>query len=85
MRFFINYLAQGRLNMELKTITQVSRFFGVSTRTLRYYEQIGLISPVKKENFSYRAYDKDTVKRLKQIIILRKLRIPLGNIAERER
>ena len=68
--------------MELRTISEVSRQFGVSTRTLRYYEQIGLIRPSKREDFSYRAYDRDTLLRLKQIIFLRKLRIPLKSIAE---
>lgn len=68
--------------MELQTIGEVSRHFGISTRTLRYYEQIGLISPVKKEDFAYRTYDGDTIIRLGQIRILRKLRIPLRQIAE---
>ena len=68
--------------MELQTISEVSKRFGISTRTLRYYEQIGLISPVKKEDFAYRTYDVDTVTRLGQIMILRKLRIPLRQIAE---
>lgn len=68
--------------MELQTISQVSKCFSISTRTLRYYEQIGLITPVKKGDSSYRAYDEDTVIRLRQIIVLRKLRIPLKQIAE---
>lgn len=34
--------------MELQTIREVSKQFGISTRTLRYYEQIGLISPSKR-------------------------------------
>lgn len=67
--------------MELQTISQVSRQFAISTRTLRYYEQIGLITPANKENSAYRAYDADAVGRLRQIIILRKLRIPLKQIA----
>ncbi|MHC1694335.1 MAG: effector binding domain-containing protein [Eubacteriales bacterium] len=67
--------------MELRTISEVSKHYGISTRTLRYYEQIGLIKPIKKEDFAYRTYDEDTVVRLKQIIILRKLRIPLKDIA----
>ncbi len=67
--------------MELQTISQVSRHFLISTRTLRYYEQIGLISPVKKEDYAYRVYDVETVTRLRQIIVLRKLRIPLKQIA----
>jgi DNA-binding transcriptional MerR regulator len=68
--------------MELQTISQVSKQFRISTRTLRYYEQIGLIQSTFKEDYSYRTYDKDTILRLKQIIVLRKLRIPLKYIAE---
>ena len=68
--------------MELTTISQVAKLFGISTRTLRYYEQIGLITPTKKDDFSYRAYDEHNLNRLRQIIILRKLRIPLKKIAE---
>ena len=68
--------------MELQTISQVSKLFGVSTRTLRYYEQIGLITPTRKENFSYRVYNDSTISRLRQIIVLRKLRIPLKQIEE---
>ena len=68
--------------MKLQTISQVSKQFSISTRTLRYYEQIGLITPVKKEDFAYRVYDMETITRLRQIIILRKLRIPLKQIAE---
>ena len=68
--------------MKLQTISQVSKQFKISTRTLRHYEQIGLIQLITKENYSYRTYDEDAVLRLKQIIILRKLRIPLKSIAE---
>src|SRR5215469_5406314 len=68
--------------MELQTISQVSKQFKISTRTLRYYEQIGLIQSSMKEDYSYRAYDENTILRLKQIIFLRKLRIPLKYIAE---
>jgi DNA-binding transcriptional MerR regulator len=67
--------------MELQTISQVSKYFNISTRTLRYYEQIGLITSVKQEEYSYRTYDEDTIMRLQQILVLRKLRIPLKEIA----
>lgn len=66
--------------MYLMTIGEVSRSFNISTRTLRYYEQINLIKSQKKENYAYRTYDEDTVRRLQQIIVLRKLRIPLKQI-----
>jgi len=68
--------------MELQSISQVSRQLGISTRTLRYYEQIGLIGSSRKEDFAYRVYDEDTVLRLQQVIVLRRLRIPLGQIAQ---
>ncbi|WP_313131794.1 MerR family transcriptional regulator [Anaerocolumna sp.] len=66
--------------MELMTISEISRGFNVSTRTLRYYEQIGLLTSGKKEDYAYRVYDENAVRRLQQIIILRKLRIPLKQI-----
>lgn len=66
--------------MELQTISQISRRFNVTTRTLRYYEQIGLLQSIKKEDYSYRAYDENSILRLQQILILRKLRIPLKEI-----
>jgi len=68
--------------MELQTISKVSKQFSISTRTLRYYEQIGLIKSSTKKDYSYRTYDGDTILRLKQIIVLRKLRIPLKSIAD---
>lgn len=75
-------LSEGGIVIELQTISQVSKHFSVSTRTLRYYEQIGLITPAKKEDSAYRAYDAEAITRLRQIIVLRKLRIPLRQIAE---
>ena len=66
--------------MELQTISQVSKRFKVTTRTLRYYEQIGLLQSIKKEDYSYRVYDETSILRLQQILVLRKLRIPLKEI-----
>lgn len=66
--------------MELTTISEVSKRFEVSTRTLRYYEQIGLITSTKKEDYAYRAYDVQSVRIIQQIIILRKLSISLKQI-----
>ena len=68
--------------MELQTITQLSAKLNISTRTLRYYEKLGLISSIRKEGSAYRTYDEDTILRIRQIIILRKLRIPLKQIGE---
>ncbi len=67
--------------MGLPTIGQIARTFNISTRTLRYYEQIGLIQPTKKDDCAYRVYDQNTIIRMQQIIVLRKLRIPLKQIS----
>ncbi len=66
--------------MELKTISQVSKSFCISTRLLRYYEQIGLLRSLKKDEYAYRVYDESALLLLQQILILRKLRIPLKQI-----
>jgi Predicted transcriptional regulators len=67
--------------MNLTTISDVSKKMSISTRTLRYYEQIGLIESAKKDDYAYRTYDEDAVSQLHQILVLRKLRIPLKQIA----
>lgn len=68
--------------MILQTISQVSKRFNISARTLRYYEQIGLLPSIKTTDYAYRTYDESSLRRLQQIIILRKLRIPLKEIKE---
>lgn len=65
----------------MMTISKVSQTFNISTRTLRYYEQIGLLMSQRIEDYAYRVYDEESIKRVQQIIILRKLRIPLKQIA----
>ena len=66
---------------KLLTVTQVSRACGVSTRMLRYYEKQGLINSSRREDYAYRMYTAEDVTRLVQILVLRKLRIPLKDIA----
>lgn len=67
--------------MKLMTISEVTKTFNISTRMLRYYDEIGLLPSTRKEGYAYRAYDESAVRRLQQIITLRKLRIPLKKIA----
>ena len=68
--------------MELFTITQVTKQLNITKRTLQHYEYLGLFTPIKKEDYAYRMYDSATILRIQQILILRKLRIPLKHIAE---
>lgn len=64
----------------IETISVITKRYGVSTRTLRYYEQIGLLPSQKEQDYAYRVYNKASIRRLEQILILRKLRIPLKQI-----
>lgn len=66
--------------MNLQTVSDISRKYGVSTRMLRYYEQVGLITSQKKEGYAYRVYDEPAMMRLQQVVLLRKLQIPVKQI-----
>lgn len=66
--------------MDLIRINDVVDSFGVSSRTLRYYEEMGLLWSSHPDNKAQRYYNADALERLKQIIILRKLQIPIKDI-----
>lgn len=66
--------------MSLMKITDLTRQLGLSSRTLRYYEQEGLIKSTRLPSESYRYYDESAVQRLQQIMILRKMQIPVREI-----
>ena len=66
--------------MDLVKITQLTRQFGISSRTLRYYEQMGLIKSVRPPFETYRYYDEATIERLGEIAILRKMQISIRDI-----
>lgn len=65
---------------ELIKITELSGRYNVSARTLRYYEDMGLISSTRKDGYAYRLYDASAVSRLEQILILRRLNISVKDI-----
>ena len=67
--------------MENLTISQVSRMYDVTPRMLRHYEKLGLIKAGRRQDYAYRMYDEEAVRRLQQIIVLRKLRLSLKEIA----
>ncbi|GAB4524717.1 MAG: hypothetical protein Fur0018_08510 [Anaerolineales bacterium] len=53
------------------TITQLADIAGVSTRTLRYYHQIGLLLPADVDAHGQRLYDRAGMLRLQQILFWR--------------
>ena len=65
---------------ELIKIRDMSSKYNISARTLRYYEDMGLITSTRSNDYAYRLYDEIAVKRLEQILILRKLNISIKDI-----
>ena len=64
----------------LAKIKDISDKYDITARTLRYYEDMGLISSVRSTDYTYRLYDETAVKRIEQILILRKLNISIRDI-----
>lgn len=62
------------------TIKEISDLAGVTTRTLRYYDEIGLLSPAQVGGNGYRYYDQENLLRLQQILFFRELDVPLKDI-----
>ena len=54
------------------TITEVSKKYGVSADTLRYYERIGLLPPVPRSRGGVRNYDEDACRWVELMLCMRK-------------
>ena len=61
-------------------ITDAVKQFGVTSKTLRYYERVGLLDAKRVDGNNYRCYDEAEVERIKQILVLRKMQIPVKDI-----
>ena len=61
-------------------IKHLAELSGVSTRTLRYYDEIGLLSPSRKHGNGYRIYESEEVNLLQQILFYRELGVSLDDI-----
>lgn len=66
--------------MGLVKITELTNHLGITSRTLRYYEQMGLIRSERLPFEKYRYYDQENIERVKQILVLRKMQIPVRDI-----
>jgi len=62
------------------TVSQLARLSGVSRRTLRYYDQEGLLPPAGVTEAGYRIYGAEQVERLQQILFYRELGLALKDI-----
>jgi len=63
-------------------IGELAKHLGITTRTIRYYEEIGLMGPPERLGGGTRTYHKEDVLRLKFILKLKELGINLREMQE---
>lgn len=63
-----------------RSIGDVARMTGVTARTLRHYDDIGLLHPSRVSANGYRWYGRPELLRLQRILLLRDLQLPLPDI-----
>ncbi|MED4227403.1 MerR family transcriptional regulator [Neobacillus cucumis] len=64
------------------TVQRLASLAGISTRTLRYYDEIGILKPARISSSGYRIYGQEEVDRLQQILFFRELDVSLDKIKE---
>jgi MerR family transcriptional regulator, thiopeptide resistance regulator len=64
------------------SIHDIARLAGTTSRTLRHYDQIGLLAPSRVGANGYRYYDDAALMRLQRILLLRELGLGLPAIAD---
>lgn len=64
------------------SIQDIARLAGTTSRTLRYYGELGLLRPSRVGRNGYRYYDQDCLVRLQRVLLLRELGLGLPAIAE---
>ncbi len=66
-------------------IGEIAKKLKISPRTIRYYEEIGLLKEAKRKYGNYRVYDDEDLMRLKFIRKLKLLGLKLSQIQELEK
>ncbi|MEQ2526844.1 MerR family transcriptional regulator [Bacillaceae bacterium CLA-AA-H227] len=64
------------------TVQKLAQLAGVSSRTLRYYDEIGILKPARINSSGYRIYGQREVDRLQQILFYRELGVNLETIKD---
>lgn len=64
------------------SIQEIARLAGTTSRTLRHYDDIGLLAPSRIALNGYRHYDAKALVRLQRILLLRELGLGLPQIAD---
>jgi DNA-binding transcriptional MerR regulator len=64
------------------TVQKLAKIAGISTRTLRYYDEIDILKPARINSSGYRIYGQAEVDRLQQIMFYRELGVSLDAIKD---
>lgn len=64
------------------SIKEIADLAGVTTRTLRYYDQLGILVPAEIADNGYRFYDRKNLLQLQQVMFFRELDVPLKEIQQ---
>lgn len=64
------------------SIQEIARLSGTTSRTLRHYDSIGLLTPSSVGSNGYRRYDQNALATLQRILLLRELGLGLPAIAD---
>ena len=64
------------------TINKLAKLAGISTRTLRYYDEINLLAPSRQSSNGYRIYGQKEIDKLQHILFYRELGLPLEEIKQ---
>jgi DNA-binding transcriptional MerR regulator len=67
---------------DLMRIGELTERAGVTQRTVRYYESIGLLPPAEREGHGHHYYSEEALARLRKIDQLKKLGLSLEEIGE---
>jgi DNA-binding transcriptional MerR regulator len=64
------------------TVQKLAQMAGVSPRTLRYYDEMGILKPARINSSGYRIYGQAEVDRLQQVLFYRELGVSLESIKD---
>lgn len=64
------------------TVKSLAKLAGISSRTLRYYDEINLLKPCRVNSSGYRIYGEEEVDTLQQIMFYKEMGLPLEKIKE---
>lgn len=68
------------MDQKLLDINEVCKMLSTTSRTLRFYEQKGIISSTSVPFQPRRQYDAEQIEHIKKVLVLRSLGLPIAKI-----